>query len=121
MKKLLTLVTVTACLVLAGCSPLEQQARNTGAALNGMIVAAQAKYQTSCAGNPNQSVCQKINNAVSAQNALVTSVELYCGWSTLAPPTDPNAVCTPVKSAQAALTAAIANTATLTVELKGAL
>jgi hypothetical protein len=54
-------------------------------------------------------------------NALVTAVETYCGWTpTLAPP-DPAATCVPVKSAQAALQAAIANAATLALQIKGAI
>ena len=54
-------------------------------------------------------------------NALITAVETYCGWTpTLAPP-DPTATCIPAKSAQAALQAAIANAAMLTLQIKGAI
>lgn len=116
------LVAVTAAvLCLAGCSPIENRARDTAAALSGSIVAAQAKYQTSCAAHPAQGICQTINRAVSGENALITAVETYCGWSpTLAPP-DPTAKCEPVKSAEAALQAAIANATLLTLEIKGTL
>ena len=56
-----------------------------------------------------------------AGNALITAVEVYCGWTaTLAPP-DPTAKCVPVKSAEQALAAAIANAASLTTQIKGAL
>ena len=118
----LTMVLLMLCVVcLMGCSPLENQARNTAAALSGSIVAAQTQYQASCAANPKQQVCTIINRGVSGENALITAVETYCGWSpTLAPP-DPTAKCVPVKSAQAALQAAIANAATLTIEIKGAI
>lgn len=120
MRKLLVLV-VALTLATVACSPLEQQARNTAAALQGVIVAAQAKYHDSCVGNPSQNVCQVINKGVSGENALVTSIETYCGWSTTMPPADVNAKCVPVKGATAALQAAIANAAQLTTEIKGVL
>jgi hypothetical protein len=100
---------------------VENQARDTAAALSGSIVAAQSEYQVSCAANPGQEVCQIINRGVSGENALITAIETYCGWTpTLAPP-DPTATCVPVKAAQAALQAAIANAASLTLQIKGAI
>ena len=108
-------------LPMLGCSPLESQARDTAAALSGSIVAAQTKYQSACAANPAEEICQVINRGVSGENALITAVETYCGWApTLAPP-DPAARCVPVKSAEAALRATIANAATLTLQIKGAI
>jgi len=120
--KYVTTVLIVACLMtMVACSPLENQARDTAAALSGSIVAAQTKYQATCAANPAQEICQVINRGVSGENALITAVETYCGWSeTLAPP-DPSAKCVPVKSAQAALQAAISNAASLTLQIKGAL
>jgi hypothetical protein len=121
MKRLTTMLMIVCLLALVGCSPVENQARDTAAALSGAIVAAQTEYQASCAANPKQQVCEVINRGVSGENALVTAVEAYCGWSvTLAPP-DPTAKCVPVKSAEAALRAAIANAATMTLQIKGAL
>jgi len=121
MRKVTTILFVLVLLPMLGCSPLENQARDTAAALSGSIVAAQTKYQASCAANPAQEICQVINRGVSGENALITAVETYCGWApTLAPP-DPAATCVPVKSAQAALQAAIANAATLTTQIKGAI
>ena len=120
MKKTMVGV-VLLCMVMLGCSPLENQARDTAAALSGSIVAAQTKYQTSCAANPGQQMCQVINRGVSGENALITAIETYCGWTvTLAPP-DPSSKCVPVRSAQTALQAAISNAASLTVQIKGAL
>jgi hypothetical protein len=107
--------------VLVGCSPVEQKARDTAAALSGSIIAAQTKYEASCAANANQEVCQLINRGVSGENALITAVETYCGWSPTLTPPDPTAVCVPVKSMQAGLQAAIANAAALTLEIKGAI
>jgi hypothetical protein len=56
-----------------------------------------------------------------AGNALITAIETYCGWAVTAAPPDPNAACVPVKSAEAGLRAAIANAASLTVQIKGAI
>src|SRR6266576_805348 len=117
MRKLLVLVIVLT-LAMVACSPLEQQARNTAAALQGIIVAAQAKYHDSCVGNPSQNVCQLINKGISGENALITAGETYCGWSVSAPPADPNAKCVPVKGAEAALRSGLANATQLTLEIK---
>jgi hypothetical protein len=121
MRRLMILVLVVGLLPTVGCSPVESRARDTAAALSGSIVAAQSKYQTSCAANPKQEVCQLINRGVAGENALLTAVETYCGWAASVAPPDPAATCVPVKSAQAALQAAIANAAALTVEIKGAI
>jgi hypothetical protein len=108
-------------LMMLGCSPLENQARDTAAALSGSIAAAQARYQSSCAANPRQEICQVINRGVSGQNALITAVETYCGWAPSLAPPDPDAKCVPVRSAETALRTAIANAATLTLQIKGAI
>lgn len=108
-----------ACLILVACQPIENNARDTAAALQGVIVAAQAKHHDACVGDPSQAVCQLINKGVAGQNALITSLETYCGWSTTAPPPDQNTKCVPVKGAEAALKSAIANAAQLTVEIRG--
>ena len=121
MKRLTISVLVLTLLPVLGCSPLENQARDTAAALSGSIAAAQGKYQASCAANPAQEICQVINRGVSGENALLTAIETYCGWTPSLAPLDPTAKCVPVKSAQAGLQAAIANAATLTLEIKGAL
>lgn len=131
MKKYLVVILATICLSGCGfwhvcsdptkCTPVEQQARNISAALEGTIIAAQAKYHDSCVAKPSQTVCHQINNGVAAENILITSLETYCGWSATVPPTDPNAKCVPVKTAQAALNAALTNATTLTLELKGVL
>jgi len=122
MHKLIAVLTIAFLTVsLVACSPVEAKARDTAAALGGSITAAQAKYKDSCTANPAQSVCQLINKGVSGENALITAIETYCGWSTASPPADMSAKCVPVKSAEAALTAAVANAAQLTLEIKGAI
>lgn len=121
MKTMTTIVLIVMLVPMLGCSPLENQARDTAAALSGSIIAAQTKYQTSCAANPTQEICRVINRGVSGENALISAVETYCGWTATFAPPDPTAKCVPVKSAQAALQAAIANAGTLTLQIKGAL
>ena len=108
-------------LAMTACTPLEQSARNTAAALQGAIGAAQAKYQTTCAATPTQSACVTITKAIDGQNALVTAIEGYCGWSTAAPPAVSTQTCVPVKSAAAGLQSAISNANLFVVELKGVL
>lgn len=120
MRRLVVLLMV-GLLPLVACSPVENQARDVAAALSGSIVAAQSKYQGSCMANPSQQICQAINHGVSGENALVTAVETYCGWTVTPAPPDPNAKCVPVKSGLAGLQAAIANASALTVQIKGAL
>lgn len=101
------------------CNTAASNARNTAAALQGMIVAAQAQYQTTCTANPSQTACTSINRAVAAENALITADEAYCGWSTQSPPSNPTAPCVPVSGAAAALATATANAAAFITELKG--
>jgi hypothetical protein len=116
MRKVLLVVSL---LVLVGCSPVEQQARDTAAALGGALAAAQTQHQTECTTAPTGAACVLINKAVSAQNALVTSIEAYCGWSSNVLPTDPNTKCVPVSGAQGALNAAISNANGFITQLKG--
>lgn len=108
-------------LALTGCTSLEKNARDTAAVAQGLIVAAQAKYLTTCQAKPTQTVCVDINKAVAAQNILITSIETYCGWSTISPPSDPNTACVPVKTAATALQSAINNLGPFITELKGVL
>lgn len=121
MKKQVTALALL-CLFMVGCSPIENQARDAAAALGGIITYAQTEYLASCQANPSQAVCQAVNRGVSAQNALTTAVETYCGWSTTAPPPNPETTkCVPVKGADAALQSAIANANREVSEIRGAL
>lgn len=108
-------------LPMLACEPIEQQARDTAAGLEGALTAAQAKYQPSCSKNPNQNACQIINQAIAGQNALVTAIEAYCGWSAAMPPQNQTSTCLPVKTAQAGLATAISNANLFITELKGIL
>jgi 7-keto-8-aminopelargonate synthetase-like enzyme len=109
---------LAATLILSAChSTLQGTARDTAAALSGALVAAQAQNQESCVPNPNQAICQTINKAIAANNALITATETYCGLVVTAMP-NPAATCTPVSSAAAALTAAIANASPFVAEIQ---
>lgn len=121
MRKISICLIVALTLATVACSPLEQQARNTAAALQGAISAAQTKYLTQCQANPKDSPCVIVNKAVDGQNALVTAVEAYCGWSVTAPPANGSQTCVPVKSASAGLQTAINNANLFVAELKGIL
>lgn len=107
-------------IVLSGCTPVEKSARDTAAALNGALTAAQFKYQDTCINEPKLHQCEIINRAVDGQNALVTAVEAYCGWSINAPMNN-GAKCIPVKSAQDGLVSALSNANLFIAELKGLL
>lgn len=122
MRKAITLSMLVALfLVTTACSPIEQNARNTAAALQGALSAAQAKYQTECTSSPKDQACVTINQAVAGQNALITAVEAYCGWSESAPPPTGSATCVPVKTAAAGLQTSINNANLFITELKGIL
>ena len=49
MKKMFTIVVAFGVLPMLACSPVETQARDSAAALSGSIIAAQTRYQASCA------------------------------------------------------------------------
>ena len=121
MRKLVTTVLALGLMSMVACSPVENQARDVAAALSGSIVAAQIKYQASCAANSTQQICEAINRGVSGENALVTAVETYCGWTVTPAPPDPTAKCVPAKSGLVALQTAIANASALTLQIKGAM
>lgn len=119
--KLKSIIVVCTLIVMTGCSPLENNARDAAAALSGSIVAAQAKYQDTCTANKTQQICETINKGVSAENALITAIETYCGMAISPTPPDRDTPCHPVKTAETALSAAISNANTLTSQIKGAI
>ena len=109
---------ILALFFMLGCSPIEQNARDTAAALGGVLTAAQTQNQ-SCITTPTQPNCVLITKGIDAQNLLITASETYCGWNPLNPPTNPNEPCVPVKGALPALQAAVSNAVLLTTEIKG--
>src|SRR6266704_821974 len=124
-------IIVIACLLMVACihksgsttpaAPLEQQARNVSAALQGAIVAAQTEWTQSCQTNSKQSACDVITRSIAGQNALITSIEAYCAWDPRNPPADPAAKCVADTTAQSALESALSNAQTFIGQLKGVL
>ncbi len=119
--KLLSFATICAILLLVvlmvGCPRVVNNARDTIAAANGVIVQAEIQYSPTCTSNPSQPICNTINRAVAAQNAAITALEAYCGFNSAS---NPNDKCQPVKTLEPALTSALANLNQFVTELKGA-
>jgi hypothetical protein len=118
LKKLMYLIP---CFIMLGCpnSGIESKARDTAAALKGVLATAQGEYLAECQTNPAQTTCTAINKGVNAQNLLITAVETYCGWPISSTPPDATATCVPVAGAKDALTAAISNANQAITEVKG--
>jgi hypothetical protein len=120
MKKLLWLpLAVLLCGFACPANPnnLEQNARDTVASLGGLLTTAQDQNLATCTADKTQPTCVLINRGISAQNALISATETYCGMpqsTSLASTT-----CTPVKSAQAGLQTALDNATQLVNEIKG--
>ena len=98
----------------AGCSPVEQQARDALAASQGFIMQAQKNHQAECSQTPKKDFpCAMINQAVGAQNLAIDALEVYCGWSAsdIADAAAGKSVhaCVPVKTAADPLKAALSN------------
>lgn len=122
LKLALTAFILGLTILTTGCSPIEIQARDTAAALQGVLKVAMPQYETTCEANPNQQICNLINNGISAQNALLTAGETFCGWNPALPPPNPDTTpCVEQKGATALLKAAIGNAAAFTIEIKGAI
>lgn len=117
MKKFLWLPLLLVTLACPG-TQLEQNARDVSASLGGLLQTAQAQHQE-CLSDATSATCQTIKRGVSGQNALITSLESYCGWSTTAPPPDTGATCVPVKGLESSLKSAISNANQLVTEIKG--
>ena len=99
---------------LAGCTPVEQQARDALAASQGFIAQAQSNHQAECSTNPKKPFpCAMINQAVGAQNLAIDALETYCSWTAqdvagLAAGTQTHG-CIEVKTVESGLKTAIAN------------
>lgn len=117
MRKLIAAILPILLLVSCKVDPVIGAGRDTAAASQGAIIAAQAQ----CSATPSAKVCTYLPQAISAQNLLVTSLETACGWSPNLPPVDPNAKCVVVQGALPALTAATQNIQTVLLELKEAM
>jgi hypothetical protein len=121
MKKLIVITIATLLLAACPAGSLEKNARDVAAALGGELQTAQQQLATACQQDATQTPCVAVTRGVNAQNALITSLETYCGWPTAAPPPPVGTVCVPVKSAEGVLTVAITNANQLVSEVKGAI
>ncbi len=90
-------------------------ARDTTAALNGALKAAQEQYAPECQSDASKPACVMINKAIAAHGALITATEAYCGFSDVSQPLD---TCKPVATAQAGLMAALDNAQQFLTQLK---
>lgn len=110
-------------LSLAGCSPLENRARDAAAASQGFIQQAQRNHLAECQANPAKPFpCQTINQAIAAQNLLIDAIEQYCGWPSGTQPSGAASYpCAKNVSAQQRLQAAINSINQIIKDYKGAL
>lgn len=115
MKRVLTLFILLLVPFFKGCPKADESARDGIAAATGVIQAAQNEYKAQCTALPSAPTCMLINEAVRAQNLSITALEVYCGFTVNV--SLPTATCTPVKTAQAALTSTISNLGQLTGEI----
>jgi len=122
MKKLLLLPIMALLLCGFACNQnqanLAQNARDTTAALGGLLETAQAQYMASCTADKTAPNCALISRGVQGQNALISALETYCSMP-INPNLDPATPCTPVSSAQAGLQTALNNATQLITEIKG--
>ncbi len=69
------------CLILSGCQPIENSAKDAIAASNGFLGQAQKNHLEECKANPTKPFpCAKLNQAVGALNLLIDATMQYCGW-----------------------------------------
>ena len=71
-------VLLLATLLIAGCQPAQDSARDSLAVSAEAIDIAQEKYLETCTADQTQRVCRLINDAVAAQNLGVEALNLYC-------------------------------------------
>jgi hypothetical protein len=115
---LLLALNVIVCGFALGCQPAEVTARDGIAAFRGYLISAQSRHVMECiAANGKLPVCDTLRRADASLNVAKDALEIYCGW---APGTDPAAPCSENKSAQAALTVALANMQKISGDIKAA-
>lgn len=105
--------------VMMACDSIDKQARDVSASLKGPLVVAQQQNQDKCGADPSVQPCQLINRAISAQNALITADQAYCGWSKSTALDQRDVPCVPVKTAEGGLKSALANAQPFIQQLKG--
>lgn len=115
MKKLTLVLPL---LLLIGCGVSSY--RDTIATSYGYLNWSQATYKTQCQATPNAQTCALITRGIGLHNAAVDALNAYCNgpaasgsqsWTAGGP-------CSPVKSLQGALEAALANLNVVIVDVK---
>lgn len=120
MRKLRFWLLVSLLPFLAAC-PIAKSARDTIAASSALLEQAQKKHLTECRAQPTKPVCQQINRLVSAENAAIDLLTLYCSGT---PKPGQMAFsdggpCCPDKAVEGRLRTAIANLDTITKDVGG--
>lgn len=72
-----TMLFAVSLLLLAGCSPLERHAYNVIVSSNAFIKSVKSQHPE-CQNGSGMALCGKISQAVSAKDALIDAVEIYC-------------------------------------------
>ena len=103
--KLKLTVLLAATLLIAGCQPAENTARDSIAAAKGVIEQAQTEYLATCTADSTQRPCTLINDAVAGQNLAIDVLNLYCSGSDYLA----GGACQPNKEYQSRLLEAIRN------------
>lgn len=108
-------------LTIAGCNSFASQARDSIAAFNGYLTAAQAKHTGECIVSKGElPVCDTLRRSDAAENAAIDALEAYCQIPPHTTFTGAGASCKPVTSLQGGLTAALAGISALTPDIKAA-
>jgi len=105
-------------LILAGCAPLQDTARDAIAASKGVLESAQLQHRDSCIADPHQKTCVIIHDGVAAENSAIDALELYCSNSG-AQSFQTGGPCIVDKSAAPKLEAALANLNQIISDVKG--
>jgi hypothetical protein len=105
--------------LLAGCDAAASY-RDTIATSFGYITWAQAQYKASCVATPTASTCSLITRAIGLQNAAVDALDAYCNGAPLAgnKAWKDGGPCSPQKTLQGALTAALSALNPVIADLK---
>ena len=103
---------------LAACDPPQNVARDALAANHAVLVTIQNKYHESCSQNPAMKNCRIIHEAVAAQNLAIDALELYCQGLTT-PYFMDGGPCSPDKSAEPKLRAALKSLDVIMRDVKG--
>jgi hypothetical protein len=109
-----------AVVLLAGCQSFEKSARDAIAGAHGWVQQQQPIRQAECSADPSKAICRAINRVIAGEHTTAGVLNVYCAG---APPAGQASFadggpCVPVKSAEAAIQAAIINLQTTVNDAK---